>query len=285
MTRADAVGGTDVIRLSAIGRTLRVLAVTLGLAIAANVGASEQERPLHVPEDKSWDVKSYKDLGVPDPGASWSIEEYRTALGKLAELGGTELPRLDSKRSGLVFQRLLITQLGVPDSALPTGSSTLAALYGLHREDRSFFDRELVAIRAARLRAIVTEAPSVDEIRAVEGDVSAQYQRASSASERAQKAEMLQIYSELLGQSSQVLREQVQGLLYLASLKEMSPEARADLVTELNAVVPMLTGRMVKNDTEALATELLGLSRLDWNQRVATDLSDLAARVRSVSAG
>ncbi len=96
---------------------------------------------------------------------------------------------------------------------------------------------------------------------------------------------MLQIYSELLGQSSQVLREQVQGLLYLASLKEMSPEARADLVTELNAVVPMLTGRMVKNDTEALATELLGLSRLDWNQRVATDLSDLAARVRSVSAG
>ena len=50
-------------------------------------------------------------------------------------------------------------------------------------------------------------------------------------------------------------------------------------------MVPMLTGRMVKNDTEALATELLGLSRLDRNQRVATDLSDLAARVRSVSAG
>jgi hypothetical protein len=285
MTGTDAVEGTDVIRLSTIGRTLRVSAAILISLLATNVGASEQERPLHVPEDKSWEVKSYKDSGVPDPAVSWSMEEYQTALGKLSELGGTELPRLGSKRSGLVFQRLLITQLGFPDSALPTGGPTLAALYGLHREDRLFFDRELVAIRAARLKAIVAEAPSVDEIRAVEGDVSAQYQRAGSASERAQKAEMLQIYSELLGQSSQVLREQVQGLLYLASLKETSPGARADLVTELNAVVPMLGGRMVKNDTGAIANELLGLSRLDWNQRVAADLSELAARVQSVQAG
>ncbi len=69
-----------------------------------------------------------------------------------------------------------------------------------------------------------------------------------------------------------------------SSLREVT-EARADLVTELDAVVPMLGGRMVKNDTGAIVNELLGLSRLDWNQRVAADLSELAARVQSVQAG
>lgn len=256
----------------------------LGL-LALLLGASKEDSGFVIPDDRSLLVQDYMKLGLPDPATSWSVAEYRTALEELAKLPGSQLPRLHSSRSGLVFQRLLITQLDVPDLALRGEGPTLADLYGLHREDNLLFDRELLAIRSSRLKAIIAGAPSEDDIRASERDVAALYERAESEEERNRRAETLQVYSQLLQQSSEMLREGALGILYLLSLKEVSPEARAEAVTEFNALVPLFKGRLLGTDLEAIAQELRGLGRLDRNDAIAKALGDLATRVQALSAG
>lgn len=265
------------------GRKMSTL-IVLGL-LAVVLGASKQDNGFVVPDDQSLSVEGYMQQGLPDPAVSWSIAEYAPALKQLAKLPGSQLPRLHSSRSGLVFQRLLITQLEVPDLALQGDGATLADLYGLNREDNLLFDRELLAIRASRLKAIIAKAPSEDDIHAAERDVSALYERAESQEERSRRAETLQVYSQLLRQSSEMLREGALGILYLLSLEGVSPAARAEAVAELNTLIPLFRGRLLKTDLEAIAQELRGLGRLDRNASIANELGDLAARVEASAAG
>lgn len=262
-------------------RTLSALVVLGVLAIL--LGASGKDGDFVVPDDQSLSAEGYMKLGLPDPATSWSLVDYRKALEVLAKLPGNRLPRLHSTRSGLVFQRVLITQLDVPDLALQGEGPKLADLYGLNREDNLLFDRELLVIRSSRLKAILAQAPSEDDIRGAERDVSSLYERAKSEEERSRRAETLQVYSQLLRQSSEMLRGGTQDILYLLSLKDVSPAARAEAVAELDAIVPLFKGRLVDTDLEAIAQELRGLGRLDRNDTIAKDLGDLATRVQASS--
>lgn len=173
----------------------------------------------------------------------------------------------------------------MPDLALPSGSATLANLYGLNREDDLLFDRELVAIRASRLKALLAGAPTANDIRAGERDVSALYQRAESQVERNRGADTLRVYSQLLRQSSEVLRESALSVTYLLSLKELSPAAREDAVADLKALIARFKGRLVDADLEAIAQELRGLGRLGPNDSISNELRDLATKVEASSEG
>lgn len=75
------------------------------IALAIGLSCSEEKR-----EDHSRSVAAYMELGMPDPGREWNMEDYKQAHNVLAKIKWEyprELPRSDSERSGALFERMV----------------------------------------------------------------------------------------------------------------------------------------------------------------------------------
>jgi len=76
------------------------------------------------PVDWSWPVEEYIRIGMPAPDRRWTAEDYRVCRDVLYALDRTNraaLPRMDSRRSGPIFARLISSTNTLPltDRSLP----------------------------------------------------------------------------------------------------------------------------------------------------------------------
>lgn len=61
-------------------------------------------------EDHSFTLEEYHRRGIPEPGLNWEIEDYERVYEQLSQIKYQQplsLPRKDSKKSGVLFRRLL----------------------------------------------------------------------------------------------------------------------------------------------------------------------------------
>ncbi len=270
--------------VSWLAQQLAVLSAALFAASVVRAGEGQ-----YVPVDKSLRIGEYEALGVPDPRTSWTIDQYISALRSLGSIERAKLPRVGSDRSGLLFERLVITHLSVPEIVVSrtavTGKAvpTFPALYSAEAEDRLLFDRELVAIRAAELKAMISDAPT--QVDVAEGErVAAKLYEASEGQQRRQHAQQLLDYAQVLQQSSEALRVRFGRLLYLGSFPKLQDGARADLVTALSESVSVAEGRMTAADRRMLAVEITALGRLEWNSSIRDALMQSASVLKADTA-
>ncbi len=134
--------------------------------------------PGAVPFDASLAIKGYRSRGVPDPAARWDGSTVLAAARALQELGPSRLPRLDSPRSGALFDRLVApTNLdGCCDRTRPlrdrlvdaarhmAAASDLLEVYARAFASAQVGDFEPLAIQAQSLRAAALVAELGDEV-------------------------------------------------------------------------------------------------------------------------
>jgi len=83
---------------------------TLNFILIAIVAGSILISCVEKKTDTSLSVEAYKNFGMPDPDKQWTIEDYKRAhhvLSKLKWESQPQLPFKGSKKSGLVFNRLV----------------------------------------------------------------------------------------------------------------------------------------------------------------------------------
>jgi hypothetical protein len=113
-------------------------------------------------KDQSHDLRWYKQFGLPDPEPDWSINEYAYAVQLLSGLETKyphSLPRLHSKKSGTIFEKLMSDKnfsflndtLSLREKArtllrFSNIYDELADLYYMPREETQYYNRELVEI-------------------------------------------------------------------------------------------------------------------------------------------
>jgi hypothetical protein len=255
-----------------------LLALVAAVADSTLVRAEDGQ---HVPPDASLSIGEYEALGVPNPRTSWDVAEYIEGLRSLVAVERTKLPRVGSDRSGLLFERLVITHLSVPEIVVSQASADgksapgLSDLYSAAPRDGMLFDRELVAIRGAELRSMISDAPTQSEVEEAERVAAKLYE--SDAERRGHHAKQLVEYSQVLRQSSEAIRVRFGRLLYIGSLPNLGNDARADLVTVLTESVPASEGRLTAEDRRMLSAEMGALGRLESNSSIRDELMRLAA--------
>ncbi len=259
------------------------------VAVFLILGALEREAQaslrLQVPEDDSLLVGEYRKRGIPDPSVNWSKEQYVTTLRLLESLERKELPRAGSDRSGILFERLVKSHLEVPSIATEReGVRNLGDLYAASDGDNLLFDRELVAIRAAELNQLLANSPTRAELRDTAREAAALYRESAHRPELAEEirapgrlATQLREYDELLQHSSNALRKDASRLLYLATLADLTSQARYELITHLQEATPQLRRRLVVDDQAWMATEVRGLGRLHFNSAIQQELDGIAS--------
>jgi len=253
----------------------------VSVALFAASSAVRADGDKHVPPDASLSITGYEALGVPNPRTSWAVDEYIEALRLLGAVERTKLPRVGSDRSALLFERLVITHLSVPEivvsRALANGRSALGLsdLYSPAARDGLLFDRELVAIRGAELRSMISDAPTRSGVEEAERVAAKLYE--SDEKRRRQHAEQLIEYSQVLRQSSEAIRVRFGRLLSVGSLPNLGNEARTDLVTVLTESVPASEGRLTAEDRRMLTAEMKAFGRLESNHSIRDELMHLAA--------
>ena len=84
-----------------------ILSIAVALCFSQTTSAQSLRKPRH---DDSLPVKEYVAIGVPDPQAVWTNEDYEKAAEALEKYGNSnpeKLPRSGSLRSGILFARIV----------------------------------------------------------------------------------------------------------------------------------------------------------------------------------
>lgn len=168
--------------------TVTALAWTAQPGLTSAIAAPSRAAPANTPSapakapppDLSLTSQEYVARGLPAPDHAWSSGEYDKAAAGLVALGQAEptrLPRLGSKRSGVVFDRLLrLDALGVAtDRSVPPGqrmgtvlgvqkaASQLLKLYLAAFGKGAVAGADVVELMGAVLRTAVAIAVPLDE--------------------------------------------------------------------------------------------------------------------------
>lgn len=96
------------------------------------------------PVDLSWEVSEYQKRGVPDPLRRWTADDYRSCRDLLMGLSVSNrwaLPRMESVKSGAMFQRLVnSTNLLLLDETALTSNVRIKEFFGILNRMPVFID-------------------------------------------------------------------------------------------------------------------------------------------------
>lgn len=96
------------------------------------------------PVDLSWEVQEYQKRGVSDPSQRWTADDYRACRDLLMGLSSSNrwaLPRMESVKSGAVFQRLVNpTNLLLLDETALTSNVRIKEFFGVLNRMPVFID-------------------------------------------------------------------------------------------------------------------------------------------------
>jgi len=236
--------------------------------------------------DRSLTTAAYTALGMPDPYTSWSLNEYVAALSILGSIERVKLPRLDSKDSRLVFDRLVVSHNTIPaiavSNASPKGAvSDLPGLYSPSESDGLLFDRELVAIRGSELKTIVSISPTLEETLVAERSVAAALEqgRGNAADLRRE----LEDYARLREQASEAIRTRFERLLVLVALEGLSDRAKSDFLDCLSEINEGMVARLSSSDRLTFAAQLRVLASLPQNETIHDRLIAIAGALGSAN--
>ncbi len=126
------------------------------------ISCSGNKKDEYAKEDQSFDVKWYMQYGMPDPATDWTFDDYSYALQLLSGIETRypySLPRLHSKKSGPLFEKLVSNQnfsFLKDTTSLKRKAKTLrrfsniydnlASLYYMPQTESQYYNRELIEI-------------------------------------------------------------------------------------------------------------------------------------------
>ncbi len=212
-----------------------------------------------VPHDHSLTVEEYISMGMPDPQATWSVddrEKARTVLKQLWTEDPTLLPRAGSPRSGAMFAKLLdeylasLSELMSVDEVVDSNPEerqelvlqrSLLAVYMPPHDVRLLYDRELVEIQAGNI---------AEQIQIVDRLKDSMRVMQESQTQLAELGETAYPMPEVdTGESLMLLVIQ---LAVLASSEDFSPTARRAGLEHLERLAPAVSARLRPEQQEAL---------------------------------
>jgi hypothetical protein len=250
--------------------------------------------PVVTPADDSLTAAEYMELGIPDPSDQWSAEEYVSGTGILGSIARTKLPRYQSSKSGLIFERLLITYSKWPDLLFDaplnpevqhrddeSTVSPLPDIYGVSCKDQFLFDRELVEIRSVILEGSLGRISPRSNLKEKVKELSEQLDEESSDEKRLRISELIRKYEDLMEVSSGVVRGQLSDLMDLASLSQLDGEIRQALEEKVVTLVPRAVAILSDTDRIWIAELAERLSRLEFNAAIRKGYLDSVDLLRS----
>jgi hypothetical protein len=247
---------------------------------------------LTVPADSSLSSAEYVDLGVPDPRDTWTGNEYEQALRVLSGIPRPQLPRVGSKRSQLVFERLLMTYARefdldfdeehehVADHTSPPPS--LPELYSTTHEDYLLFDKELVAIRCEALARSLNNLPTRAHLSALVNRFAERLETATSEAVRTQMTESARQSEETAEAIADLVKRQTSELLAIAAIPEITDPARQQMLQKAETLLPQLPKHLPANDVRWIANLLRGAASAERNASIRPGLLKLANELDAV---
>jgi hypothetical protein len=270
-------------------RWSRALPVAFCAFICANAGLVMAEQV--VPPDESLPLEEYEALGMPDPAESWKAHEYREALRVLEQLERQHFPRYGSRRSGILFERLLVTDKGQADPFFHESARTvedifrdispLSRIYGPRQEDDFFFDRELIEIQVANLEEHLKVYRSKSEAREHVAKLKELMSKAKTDEERDKISRLFRSNQELLDLSDQLLFDELQYLLMLGMRDCLQESARVAWKNYVMALLPRAPDFLSRGNLTFLSALLGTAADLEVNAAFRDELTSLANAIEA----
>lgn len=238
-----------------------------------------------VPPDESLVIEEYVRLGIPEPQRPWSLDEHDQALDTLGRLQRAQLPRYGSDRSGVLFERLLASEVARGGQLMASVRSadefierirTGQRLYAPAAEDHFLFDRELLDFITISVRDEVQSLPNVAE----------QVERLStwaleldSKSERAKVSDLIRRAREVQHFSEALLYRGLSELIALGAPEATRDRTREALRERLEELIPQAADFLSQEHAVSVHEALGEIAALDWNKEIRPGLLALAESV------
>jgi len=226
----------------------RVFWVALFLAWAIGLPAAVGADEPTAAADNSLSVKEYTDLGIPAIDKTWTADDYTKAnkvLQEIVKTDATQLPRYNSAKSGVVFDRLTarenLPRIGDKQMAADTRLAEAANImqtciptflaYATPGKGLAVFDEEALKLGVFLLRAELVASLLADEVQQGDPDFAKDAKRMEGANQI--KSGMATTAGGLIEMIAdhKTVRGDV-AVRSLAELKDLLPRACAHMLVE-----------------------------------------------------